>query len=141
MDNNIKPSTIMLIAGGAVLLLSSFLEWNDQFSFDGSSGWETNLYGIQGIVVAVIGLAIGGGVALTKFANVSMPERILGFSHDQLHLVLGFSAFLITFSLQFQTGASIGVLLGWIASAVIVAGAYIDIQAAGGASDGPPTQF
>jgi len=141
MDNNIKPSTIMLIAGGAVLVLSSFLEWNDRFAFSGSSGWETDLYGIQGIVVALIGLAIGGGVALTKFANVSMPERILGFDHDQLHLVLGFSAFLITFSLQFQTGASIGILLGWIASAVIVAGAYIDIQAAGGASSGPPTQF
>ena len=141
MDNNIKPSTIMLIAGGAVLLLSSFLEWNDRFGIDGSSGWETELYGIQGIIVAVIGLAVGGGVALTKFANVSMPERFLGFGHDQLHLVLGFSAFLIMFSLQFQTGASIGILLGWIASAVIVAGAYMDIQAASGAGDSPPTQF
>ena len=142
MDNNIKPSTIMLIAGGAVLLLSSFLDWfsvsSGGFSI-GASGWEIDGFGLHGIIVALIGLAVGGGVALTTFANVSMPERILGFNHDQLHLILGFSAFLITFGLQFREGAAIGVLLGWIASAVIVAGAYMDMQAAGG--DAPPTQF
>lgn len=138
MDSDIKPSTIMLIAGGAVLFISTLLEWHEFFELN---GWDTDRYGLQGIVVAIIGIAVGGGVALTKFANVSMPERILGFDHDQLHLVLGFSAFLITFSLQFQDGASIGILLAWIASAVIVAGAYIDIQAGRDSSDGPPTQF
>jgi len=138
MDSDIKPSTIMLIAGGAVLFISTFLEWHEFLEYN---GWDTDLYGLQGIVVAIIGLAVGAGVALTKFANVSMPEQFLGFNHDQLHLVLGFVAFLITFGLQFQDGASIGILLAWIASAVIVAGAYIDIQAAKVSGDAPPTQF
>ncbi len=142
MDNNIKPSTIMLIAGGAVLLLSSFLAWFSVSAggFSSSaSGWDVDFFGLHGIFVAIIGLVIGGGVALQTFGNMSMPDRILGFDHDQIHMVLGFSAFLITFGRQFQSEAGIGILLGWIASAVIVAGAYMDMKADGG--EAPPTQF
>ncbi len=142
--NDIKPSTIMLIAGGAVLLISTFLDWlsfgSGNFSV-GASGWNTETNGIQGILVAVIGLAIAGGVAARQFGGVSLPDRILGMDHNQLHLALGFAAFLITFGLQFRSGAAIGVLLGWVASAVIVAAAVMDMKAGDSASAAPPTQF
>lgn len=144
MDNSdLKPSTIMLIAGGAVMLLSTFLDWVSFGSGDfeiGANAWETDGFGLQGIFVAIIGLAVGGGVAARQFGNVSMPDKILGFDHDQLHLVLGLAAFLIAFGLQFRDGAAIGVLLAWVSAAVIVAAAIMDMRE--GAADGtPPTQF
>jgi len=144
MDNSdIKPSTSMLIAGGAVLFLSTLLDWasGNDFGFDGASGWDTDFFGLHGILVAVIGLAIGGGVALNQFGNVSMPDKILGFDHDQLHLALGLAAFCITFGYQFASGdKGIGILLGWLASAVIMAGAIMDLQGSKGDAT-PPTQF
>jgi hypothetical protein len=138
--NDIKPSTIMLIAGGAVLVLSTFLDWISFFGA-GVSGWNTDTSGILGILVAVIGLAIAVGVGLRQFSSVEIPDQVLGFDSNQLHLVLGFSTFLITFGLQFRSGAGIGVLLGWISSAVIVAAAIIDTRAADTGGATPPTQF
>lgn len=144
MDNSdLKPSTIMLIAGGAVMLLSSFLDWWSVGSGDfgaSANAWDTDLFGLQGIFVAIIGLAIGGGVAAQQFGNVSMPEKILGFDHDQLHLALGLSAFLIAFGLQFREGSAIGLLLAWVSAAVIMAAAIMDMKA-DSADATPPTQF
>ena len=101
MDNSdIKPSTIMLIAGGAVLLISTFLDWysldvdTGGFDFGGSfdaNAWDTDFFGLLGIFCAIIGLVIAGGVAAQQFGNVSMPDEIFGFSHDQIHLVLSSS--------------------------------------------------
>ncbi len=136
MDNNVKPSTIMLIAGGAVLFISTFLDWTDGGSVN---GWNTDFWGFQGWFVGIIGLLIGAGVAAKEFGNVSMPDNILTLNHDQLHMALGFSAFLITFGFQLSGDTGIGILLGWIASAVIVAASIMNLNAAGG--DGPPTQF
>ena len=142
-NSDIKPSTIMLIAGGAVLLLSTFLDWVSFGSGNfevGANAWETDGFGLQGIFVAIIGLAIGGGAALRQFGNVSMPDRILGLDHNQLHLALGFAAFLIAFGLQFRDGAAIGVLLAWASAAVIVAAAIMDMRSGAGDAT-PPTQF
>jgi len=142
--NDIKPSTIMLIAGGAVLVLSTFLDWlsfgSGSFSV-GVSGWNTETSGILGILVALIGLAIAVGVGLRQFSTVSIPDQVLGFDSNQLHLALGFAAFLVTFGLQFRSGAGIGVLLGWIASAVIVAAAIMDTRTGDSSAAAPPTQF
>jgi len=142
MKQDIKPSTIMLIAGGAVLLISTFLTW---FNFLGvsDSAWSTRGFGLTGIMVAVIGLIVAGGTIATTFANVTLPDDIIGFTREQIYCVLGFSAFLITFGLQFSDLSSTGILLGWIASAVIVAGAYIEMQDAGAsaAPAAPPSQF
>jgi len=142
MSQDIKPSTIMLIAGGAVMLLSTFLAWLDT-GFGSLSGWSTDAYGLTGIFVALIGIIIAGGTAATTFANVSLPDDILGFTRDQIYCMLGLSAFLITFGLQFGSSTGIGILLGWIASAVVVAGAFMNIQAAGAGATpaAPPSQF
>ncbi len=142
MKEDIKPSTIMLIAGGAVMLISTFLAWLDT-GFGTISGWSTEAYGLTGIFVAVIGIVVAGGTVATKFANVSLPDEILSFTRDQIYCMLGLAAFLITFGLQFGSSTGIGILLGWIASGVVVAGAIMDIQAAGTGSTpaAPPSQF
>ena len=58
--DNLKTTQIMAMIGGAVLLLSTFLDWFSVGNF-GENGWDTSLWGLQGIFVALIGLAIGGG--------------------------------------------------------------------------------
>jgi len=142
MKQDIKPSTIMLIAGGAVLLISTFLNWYSSGPFS-VNGWDTDAAGLTGIFVALIGVTVAGGVVASEFANVSLPDQVLGFTRNQIYCMLGFSAFLITFGRQFGPNSSIGILLGWIASAVVVAGAYIEMQAAGAgaAPAAPPSQF
>jgi len=146
MKQDIKPSTIMLIAGGAVLLISTFLAWFSigSGSFGASSsGWSTEYFGLSGIFVAIIGLVVATATALTTFTDVKLPTDIVGFTREQVYCILGLAAFLITFGLQFGSTTGIGILLGWIASAVIVAGAYIEMQAAGAsaAPAAPPSQF
>ena len=139
MNSNMKPSTIMLLAGGAVLFISSFLDWRTNFG-----GLETDITGLQGIFCLLIGGAVAVLTALTAFGNVNLPDRVLGFSWNQIFLMLGFAAFLMTFALQFADFTEFGVTLAWIASAVIVAGAFMEIQGEGrgsGASGMPPTTF
>jgi len=142
MKQDIKPSSIMIMAGGAVMLISTFLSWISAGPFS-SSGWSTEAFGLTGIFVAIIGVVVAGGTAATLFANVSLPDDILGFTRDQVYCVLGLAAFLITFGLQFGSSSGTGILIGWIASAVVVAGAFIDMQAArsGAAPAAPPSQF
>lgn len=101
MDNQIKPATMALIGGGILLFISTLLDWR---TFGpGFNGWETASWGLLGFIVAAIGAAVAVGVALTTFGNVSLPDSTLGFSRSQLHMVLGLSAFLITFG---QIGAN-----------------------------------
>lgn len=139
MENDIKPSTIMLIAGGAVMFISTFLDWFSSGNF-GVNGWETDIFGFQGVFVAIIGLVVAGGVALTTFADVSLPDRVLGFTRTQIYVSLAEAAFLITFGLMFAGDTGVGLFLGWIAAAVVVAGGIMEMQAESGGS-APPTQF
>lgn len=143
--NNTSPSKLMLIIGGAVLFIASFLKWRDfPFGGDGEGGLSTDITGLQGIFCLLIGGAIAVLVALQTFGNVNLPRNVLGFGWNQLYLMFGLAAFLITFGLQFSERTAIGILLGWIASAVIVAGAFMELQSEGrGATTGstPPTPF
>jgi hypothetical protein len=116
----------MLIAGGAVLFIASFLKWRDVGIDEG--GLATRFTGLQGIFCLLIGGAIAVLVALQTFANVNLPARVLGFTWTQLYLMFGLAAFLITFGLQFADSVAFGVTLGWIASAVVVVGAFMELQ-------------
>jgi hypothetical protein len=118
----------MLIAGGAVLLISTFLDWVSVGDF-GGNGLDTDYApGLLGIWCLLIGGAIAVLVALQTFGNVNLPARVLGFTWSQLYLMFGLAAFLITFGRQFADNVGFGVTLGWIASAVVVAGAFMEIQ-------------
>jgi hypothetical protein len=140
--NNPSPSRIMLIAGGAALFISTFLAWVSVSGFS-KNGLSTDYApGLLGFWCLLIGGAIAVLVALSTFGNVSLPARVLGFTWNQLYLTFGVAAFLITFGRQFADNAGFGVTLGWIASAVIVAGAFMELQGEGkSASSTPPKPF
>jgi hypothetical protein len=141
VKNNPTPGKIMLIAGGAVLFIATFLDWISVRGFS-VSGTETDAFGFQGFWCLLIGAAVAVLVALQTFANINLPARVLGFSWNQIFIVFGVAAFLITFGLQFVDNAAIGITLGWIASAVIVAGAFMEMQSeTRSTSSSMPSQF
>jgi hypothetical protein len=133
----------MLIAGGAVLLIASFLKWRDLFGSDSEGGLSTDFTGLQGIFCLLIGGAIAVLAALQTFGNVNLPARVLGFTWNQIYLMFGLAAFLMTFALQFAESTAFGITLAWIASAVIVAGAFMELQHEGRSVGGttPPKPF
>ena len=130
--DTVKPATIMLIGGGALLFIASILDWTEFSS-------KTDVFGIQWIFTLIIGGGVAVLVVLSNFANVDLPDNVLGLSMNQIYLMLSFAAFLMMFGLQFGAFREIGVLLGWIAAAVMTAGAVMEEQ--GSSSSAPPTQF
>lgn len=144
MDNSdLKPSTMMLIGGGVVLLLGTFLDWVSFGSGDfsvGANAWDTDFFGLHGIIAAVIGLVVGGGVAARQFGNVDMPSPPLGFTHAQLHIVLSLIAVVITVGFVVRGDVGIGLWLGTIAAIVMLVGSIMESNE-GAADASPPTQF
>lgn len=134
MENGIKPGTIMLIAGGAVVFLASLLDWTEFNS-------KTEVFGIQWLFTLIIGGGIAVLVALASFTNVTIPEKVFGFDLNQLFLTMSFAAFLIFFGAQFGEFREVGVLLGWIGAAVMCAGAFMEMQSETTGGPAPPTQF
>ena len=119
MDDN-KPPTpaeLTILIAGAVMLVASFL------SFAGNtSAWGRYLFPIA-TLLPLYGIVMALQVGLTKFANISLPDRIVGFTWEQVHLVLGLLAglmavaWLITDTGNKQIGQWLEVL-GGIALAV-----------------------
>lgn len=140
--DNIKPSQMLHIGGGVLIALSTFLNWwsvgDGDFSAS-SNAWSTESYGLLGIILFAIGVVLAGGGIMTATGNdEQLPDQLLGLSRDQLHLALGFAAFVPTFSFQFADAAAIGVTLGWLGAAGVIASAMMEMK-----QDGPaaPTQF
>jgi hypothetical protein len=115
------------MAGGLVALIGSFLDFYklDVGTFDeGQSAWSSGLFPTATLMVifTVVSAVL---VALTKFGNVRLSDRVAGLSWEQVYLVLGFFAALyaIAYLLVSKGALSFGigfwiVLIGCIASLV-----------------------
>ena len=139
MNTNPRPSVWMLLGGGALLFLSTFLKWYGEGSF-GYSAWETDIFGFLGIFLAVMGLATAITVGLTTFAGTKLPADILGFTWNQIYMMFGFTASIVTIGYLFTGHTKIGLFLGLIGSLVMLAGAFMESQVTAKPS-GPPTAF
>ena len=84
------PAEITIMAAGAVMLVFSFLHFAGRGSF-GVSAWGTGLFPIA-TLLPLYGLVMGLQIALTKFAGVKLPDSVLGFTWEQIHLALGLMA-------------------------------------------------
>jgi hypothetical protein len=143
------PGEITIMAGGAVALIGSFLHfysYDTGFSSGGISAWGSGLFPVATLMVifAIVSAVL---VALTKFANVRLPDPVMTFSWTQIYLALGFFAavYAIAYLLVNKGGASFGIgfwliLVGCIASLV---GAVLLLRERAGAGSpgagGPPT--
>lgn len=144
------PGEITIMAGGVVALIFSFFRFYSlpsasiagrSFGGGGVSAWSSGLFPVATVMVilAVISAVV---VALKKFTSVSLPDRVMGFTWEQIHLVLGFFAALyaVAFLLVDKGGYDFGigfwfVLIGCIASLV---GAILLLRERTGSSSPPP---
>jgi hypothetical protein len=92
------PGEIVIIVAGAVMLIASFLD----FAGDTSS-WGSGAFPIA-TLIPIYGILMALQVALAKFANVNLPDRVASFTWEQVHLILGAFALLMS--------------IGWVISGI-----------------------
>ena len=99
-------------------------------------------------IIALLGVAAGVLVALTRFANTNLPENVAGFTWAQLYLVIGLFAVLVTLALLIvdKAGADVGIGLwaGLLGSVGLLVGAVMlrnDVGAGPARPAGPPQSF
>jgi len=80
------PSELTIMIAGAVMLVASFLDFAGK-----TSAWGEFLFPIA-TLLPLYGVIMALQIALTKFANVSLPDNIAGFTWEQVHLVFGLFA-------------------------------------------------
>lgn len=128
---NNKPTTaeIIILVAGAAALVFSFLDWLDAPFGGSANAWDDGFFptytwvGILGAVMAVV-------IVLEVFANVSLPDKVVGFTWPQVHLALAAYTVLITISfLIVEKGSGVDMAIGYfislVASIGLVVGAYM----------------
>jgi hypothetical protein len=106
----------------------------------GVSAWSSSLFPLA-TYIAIIGVIMAAQVALTKFANVSLPDRVLGFTWPQLHIALGFFTVLIAVGfliVDLGPDKAIGFWISLIASIGLLVGAILLSKERSGAPGAPP---
>jgi hypothetical protein len=72
---------------------------------------------------------------------VTLPTEIVGFTRNQLVMIIGFASFVYAFSLMFIPNSKFGSILAWIGAAAIVVGGFLEEKAAPSGDSGPPRTF
>ena len=88
MDDNKSPTPaeLTILIAGAVMLVASFLTFAAN-----TNAWGTYLFPIA-TLLPLYGTVMALQIGLTKFAGVKLPDRLAGFTVEQVHLVLGLLA-------------------------------------------------
>ena len=139
-NTKLAPANIVILAAGAVMVVASFLGF---YKIDlpavlgGSrsfSAWSQGQFMIA-TLPALLGLVMALHVALVAFANIDIPDMVLGLSWDQIHLALGFQAALmmVAFLLRSNPYGSLGIgfWLMLLAGIALFAGAIMRVTGTG----------
>ena len=154
MKTTPKPSQIAILAGGALLFFFSFLAFVDPAFGDGQSAWSGDFLFPLTAIPALFGLIVAGATAATIFADVKLPDEVIGFSWKQLNFVLAFTAIVIILGLAISLpdglDMGVGLILSILAAIALVAGTVMELLgievggSTGGSSQtpgGPTTPF
>jgi hypothetical protein len=121
---NLKPSDWVIAVSGVVALIFSFFDW-----FNGVNAWDTDLTFPLGTYIAIIGVIMAAHVLLTGLAGTNFPDRVVGFSWVQIHLVLGLYAGLLALGWlivsPFGADKKIGLWLSVLAGFGLLVGAIL----------------
>jgi len=132
MNQKLSPAGIVILVAGTVMLIASFLAfWTIElgpFSAD-FNAWDGDALFPVSILPVLYGVEMAAHVAVVAFAKISLPDRVLGFTWNQIHLALGVQAVLMTlaFLVADKGGAEagIGLWLMLLASVALVVGAVM----------------
>jgi hypothetical protein len=140
----LSTANLVILAGGVVMLIASFLDFTKakatvtfgsitiHVSTGGGNAWSSGRFLIA-TIPALIGVVMAAHVAVVAFApGVHIPERVLGFTWTQIHLVLGFQAtiMMLAFLIQSTTplDKGIGLFLMLLAAIALLVGAVLRMQ-------------
>ena len=146
MKNQPKPAQWVLMASGVLMLIFSFFNFYDiNLGVLGSSTakvWSSNGGFPLSWWPVLFGVAIAVLVALTVFANVSLPSEIIGFTWKQIYFILAFTSFfiLLGFALTDGAGKGAGLWLMFIASIGLVVGSVMELLDKSSSTSGPSRQ-
>ncbi|MGZ4675562.1 MAG: hypothetical protein ACXVJ7_17655 [Acidimicrobiia bacterium] len=115
-----------ILAGGVAVVIGSFAPF---YSFSGIGtvkAWDTGLSPLA-LYPVFAGVISAGVIALRRFANAQLAVRLGSFTWEQIHLLLGLFAFLVSVGYYFGThtgsfgwgfwimfGGSIALLVGGV---------------------------
>jgi hypothetical protein len=128
---NPTPGEITIMAAGALALIFSFFDFYKSPSTSigrlsvgggGVSAWGSGLFPVATLVpLFVVVMAVQ--VALTRFGHVELPARVVSFTWEQIHLVLGFFAtlFAIAWLIKKKSPLDFGIGFWFILIASIAA--------------------
>jgi hypothetical protein len=80
------PAELTILVAGGVMLFASFLEFRI-----GTSVWGKYVFPVAALL-PIYGLIMAVQVALTALMRLRLPARVVGFTWEQVHLVLGLMA-------------------------------------------------
>jgi hypothetical protein len=140
----LSPGNLVILIAGAVMLIGSFLAFNKidiptissgGVKFGGSvsfSAWSRGHFLIA-TIPALLGILMAAEVAIAAFASgMKLPERVLGFSWTQIHLILGFQATIMMLAFLIQDSPfgdkGIGFFFMLIAAIALLVGAILRMQ-------------
>ena len=88
------PGEITVMAGGAVALIASFLDFIGGSGY-GSSSWSSNALFPLGWLIALFSVLVAVQVALARFANMKTEPRIAELTWLQVDLLFAFFALVL----------------------------------------------
>jgi len=83
MDSSLTRGELTIVIAGGVMFVASFLSF-----YGGRSAWDPYLFPLA-TLLPIYGLVMAAHIALTRIAKVRLPRTVLGFTWEQVHLVLG----------------------------------------------------
>jgi hypothetical protein len=133
-SKKVTPAEIVILAAGVVAFVFSFLPFYKAptvsvagITVHGGasvSAWGRGLFPVA-TLIPIFGIIMAAQIAVAKWASVRLPEHVLGFTWEQIHVALGlFAALLaICYLIVDKGGADFGfgfflVLIGAIGLAV-----------------------
>ncbi len=117
---------IVILAGGAVALLASFLPWYT-LGDDSASAWSSGLFPLA-TIVPILGTVMAVQVVLDRLSGANLPRRLGDFTWEQVHLVAAVAAAVqvLCFLVLDRVGdLGVGFYLEMLAVAALVAGAVM----------------
>jgi len=128
---NPTPGEITIMAAGVVALIFSFFDFYKVPSvsvrgFSGGGGgvsaWGSGLFPTATLMVIFV-IIMAVQIAVARFSKANLPSPPLGFTWEQIHIVLGFFAALyaVAFLVVSKGGLDFGVGFWFILAACIAA--------------------
>ncbi len=127
MQQRPSNSETIILAAGAVMLIGSFLPWFTASGFSDLTAWSNGMFPLA-TLIPIIGVVMALQVALTRFANVDLPDRVADFTWPQVHLILAvWAAAMAICWLIIDTGRDrgFGLFLNFLGAMALVVGAVM----------------